>query len=224
MEKKYIIYCYTNQINNKKYIGQTSTTLKERSGSDGCDYRNKSIPEDSDEQPIFYKAIRKYKWDNFIPTILETNLTLEEANKREQYWIAFYHTWIEDPQCWGYNMQPGGNNHKMSEETKEKLREKFSGENNPFYGKHHTEESIQKIKEHLPNKEGKNNPFYGKHHTEESKQKISKSKQGQGSKAIHCITTNEFFNSIREASKKYNISRNLVFSHSGIFSSCSDYS
>lgn len=62
-----------------------------------------------------------------------------------------------------------------TEETKNKIAainsEKFKGENNPFYGKSHTDE----VKQHLSkigkeSNNGENNPFYGKKHTEETKQ------------------------------------------------------
>ena len=33
---------------------------------------------------------------------------------------------------------------RLSEETKEKIRVKFLGKNNPFYGKKHSEESLRK--------------------------------------------------------------------------------
>ena len=36
------------------------------------------------------------------------------------------------------------------------------GECNAFYGKHHTEEAKQKIRDNLPNMYGENNPMYGK--------------------------------------------------------------
>lgn len=92
-----------------------------------------------------------------------------------------------------------------SEEQKAKLREKalarnMSGENNPFYGKHHTEESNESNRQKHLNKpawnkgvpcaeetkaklrakalerdvNGENNPFYGKHHTPEA---IERSRQ-----------------------------------------------
>lgn len=32
-ENVYCVYMYTNKVNGKKYIGQTSQTLQERSGS-----------------------------------------------------------------------------------------------------------------------------------------------------------------------------------------------
>ena len=48
------------------------------------------------------------------------------------------------------------------------------GENNPFYGKHHTEETRRRMAEvHKGKQVGENNPFYGKHHTEESKRRNS---------------------------------------------------
>lgn len=45
----------------------------------------------------------------------------------------------------------------------------FSGEKNHFFGKHHSPESIQKIKDNMPDT-SKN--WRGRHHTEESKQKM----------------------------------------------------
>ena len=51
------------------------------------------------------------------------------------------------------------------------------GKNNSFYGKHHTEETKQKIRNNL-NVSGKNNPFYGKSHTKESKKLMSETHKG----------------------------------------------
>lgn len=46
----------------------------------------------------------------------------------------------------------------------------MEGNNNPFYGKHLSEDTRRKLSE---SKKGNNNPFYGKHHTAESRRKIS---------------------------------------------------
>lgn len=46
---------------------------------------------------------------------------------------------------------------------------RFSGSNNHFYGKHHSEESKQKIREHMPDTSYN---WRGHHHSEESKQKM----------------------------------------------------
>ena len=51
----------------------------------------------------------------------------------------------------------------------------MTGSNNPFYGKHHSEETKQRISEwKSENYKGSNNPFYGKHHSEETKTKMIK--------------------------------------------------
>lgn len=72
-------------------------------------------------------------------------------------------------------------------EHSNKIKGKFSGQNNPMYGKPGTnlgkkfsEEHKNKIsKTHL----GENNPMYGKHHSEEHKQKMSKLNKGENSPA-----------------------------------------
>lgn len=69
----------------------------------------------------------------------------------------------------------------VSDETKKKqsniAKERFSvPENNPFYGKHHTEETRNIIRQ---KNKGKSPPNKGKHLSEETKQKISKAKKGK---------------------------------------------
>lgn len=74
------------------------------------------------------------------------------------------------------------NIHKHSEETRSKISEtitnywtaekraewslKKTGEGNPFYGKHHTDEIRARLS-------GENNPMYGKHHSEQARKAIS---------------------------------------------------
>ena len=71
----YIVYQHKNKINNKVYIGITSRTPQERWGNQGCNYKS---------SPYFYNSIQKYGWDNFEHNILYTDLTKEEACKKEQ--------------------------------------------------------------------------------------------------------------------------------------------
>ena len=54
---------------------------------------------------------------------------------------------------------------KLSDETKEKLKEKISGKNNPLYG-------VSRL--------GKDNPMWGKNHSNEAKMKMSKNKNTSG--------------------------------------------
>ena len=51
------------------------------------------------------------------------------------------------------------------------MRKKMSGENHPFYRKHHSEKTKQKMCE---NQSGENNPMYGKHPSKESIEKRAK--------------------------------------------------
>ena len=58
------------------------------------------------------------------------------------------------------------------EEKRSKLSICYTGEGNPFYGKHHSEETLEKLS-------GENNGMYGKHHTEEAKRLISEANKGK---------------------------------------------
>ena len=112
----YSIYCHANKLNGKKYIGQTKQSL-ERRFEKGRAYKH---------CVLFYNAIQKYGWENFEHEILETNLSLEDANIREAYYISLYG--LTDPQK-GYNIYTGGKNfkHIITEETKRKISETKKG-------------------------------------------------------------------------------------------------
>ena len=72
----------------------------------------------------------------------------------------------------------------LSESTKAKIRAKalerdISGANNPFYGKHHSEETKAILSAKLS---GENSPMYGKHHSEEARAKMSESAKARWAK------------------------------------------
>ena len=206
----YSVYIHKNKINGKVYIGQTSQKPEKR-WNQGKGYET---------SPKFYNAILKYGWDNFEHKILYTNLSLEEANQIEKKLIQKFKSTQDQ---FGYNIASGGRNFKHSEETKQKIGKSnhkalqgkhwskkqhqlmskmFSGEGNPFYGKHHSEESKQKISESRKGKcSGESHPFYGQHHSEESKQKISESRKGKGGKKVKCINTGEIFETMMDAAR-----------------------
>lgn len=76
----FCIYLLENNINHKKYVGQTIQKPQSR-WRNGKGYVC---------QPAIGKAIKKYGWNNFTHIILEDNiLTQEEANEKERYYIAF---------------------------------------------------------------------------------------------------------------------------------------
>ena len=111
MSNNYCIYIHKNKINEKVYVGQTCQKPEYRWGNKGEKYINCSH---------FYKAIQKYGWDNFEHLILESGLSLEEANIKEQYWIQYYNSTDETK---GYNIQRGGTNREVSYDTRQKLSE-----------------------------------------------------------------------------------------------------
>lgn len=89
--------------------------------------------------------------------ILHDNLDEEIAYGLEIYYIWLYRDVIGYKMC---NMNDGGEGQTLC------------GENNPFYGKHHTEETKQKISEYRK----------GKYLSEETKQKVSENHAFKGKK------------------------------------------
>ena len=124
----YTIYMHRNKINGKIYIGQTCQKPSYRWKRNGKGYETCEI---------MWKAIQKYGWNNFEHIILKSNLTLEEANFYEEYYIKKFNSTNKQ---FGYNIRKGGKNTPLSEETKQKLRNKKA-----FLGRHHTEESKKNI-------------------------------------------------------------------------------
>ena len=65
----------------------------------------------------------------------------------------------------------------VSEKTRQKMRESALGENNHFFGKHHSDESKKRISE--AKKINQSKPWLGKKRSEETKEKISRSLLGR---------------------------------------------
>ena len=142
--------------NGKKYVGITCCHPRNRRWQNGYGY--------SDQQ-IFYNAIRKYGWNNFEHTILEDNLTAEEAGEAEQKYIALYQTTDRNH---GYNFMVGGEvGYHLTEEHKKKISYANSGSKNGMYGHHYTDEERKKMSE--------TSVWRGRKHTEESRKKMSES-------------------------------------------------
>lgn len=226
-DKPFVVYCHTNKINNKKYIGITCQELNER-------FRNGNGYKAS---PHFYKAIQKYGWDNFTHEIIYSNLSESEAKEKEIELILAYNTRNKD---FGYNITPGG--------------EGYSGEDNPWTGRHHTDEAKakmskarkgipkseefkeymrdklkgrrfldetkRKMSENHANVKGENNPMYGKRRdpehmkkmvvaskTPEAIEKMKKNKtwysgaKNPNSKSVTCIETGRVYSTVKEASE-----------------------
>ena len=160
----YCVYIHTNKIDGKMYVGQTCQNPQKR-WAGGSKYKGSTY---------FYKAIKKYGWDNFEHEIVASNLTSDEANHFEELLISQLDTM--NPK-YGYNLKSGGENNLLSEETKHKISQAASlrtSDKNPFFGKHHTEslkQQMSKTKQGMFT--GNKNPNYGKTTSDEVKQKIS---------------------------------------------------
>ena len=90
----YSVYCHISP-SNKKYVGISCNS--EKRWNKGKGYI---------KNYLFYRAIKKYGWDNFKHEILYSNLTLEEAGKIERQLIDEWH--LLNPK-FGYNLREGGN-------------------------------------------------------------------------------------------------------------------
>lgn len=111
----YTVYCHTNKINGKRYVGITKQKPERRWGN-GCNYSDNTY---------FFRAIKKYGWEEFTHEILFTGLTKREAQEKEIYLIK---KWDLTDRSKGYNISLGGEGvESVSNETKQKMSEKRKG-------------------------------------------------------------------------------------------------
>lgn len=208
MDKPYCIYCYTNKINNKVYIGQSKDVTRrcQPANYKGC--------------IKFYNAIQKYGWENFERTILADNLSLEEANHLEEEFIKSFNS-IEN----GYNLKSGGLNNNFSDESRQKMSDSCKTKKQIICLE--TKEIFESAKEIERQKgfananiiaccKGKLHTAYGytwaylsDYNNGVSQQKVDKRKH-----SIVCIELNRTFPSLMAAE------RELGISHSNISNCC----
>jgi len=185
--RAFCIYLITNLVNGKNYVGQTVQQINRRFSA-----HKRSAFKYESFLPL-HRAMRKYGIDNFECKIIEICNSIEELNESETKWILKLGTFGKR----GYNCTTGGEGFTVSDDTKKKISKsrigmklseshcvaiskRMMGENNPFYGKSHSKETIEKIKETLQGQmDGENNPFYGKTHTEETKKLLSENHKGK---------------------------------------------
>ncbi len=167
MEKlrDYKIYKYTNVINGKVYIGKTCQTLSERAGKEGKGYMKCTL---------FWRAIKKYGWNNFKGEFIEEGLLAEEAVKKETYYIEKYDSTNTTK---GYNIREKDND-VWSEEIRNKLREKNRQ-------RKVSKETIEKIrlanlgrKDSEETKKKKSAALRGRKVSKETREKLRKAKLG----------------------------------------------
>lgn len=93
------IYCITNLINGKRYVGKTTSSLKERFREHCVD----SQRERCEKRPL-YDAMNKYGIENFIIEELEQVEDESLLSEKEIYWIKELQTFGSN----GYNATSGG--------------------------------------------------------------------------------------------------------------------
>lgn len=132
------IYCITNTVNNKKYIGQ-SVTVEDRLRR----HRYELLNGKHFNQHLQH-AWDKYGGDNFtFEMILACDMA--HLDMYERLYIIQLRTF---DRRFGYNIEHGGNANKVvPQSTRDKISKTFQlkeihqGESNPMYGKEHSEES-----------------------------------------------------------------------------------
>lgn len=136
------VYVIKNVLNNKYYVGQTRLPIYTR------------VQAHTKYGYLLTKAINKYSVDNFILERLIVT-PINQLDEVEKEYIKYY----DSIQPNGYNILEFGNRSESpywtgetrSEETKLKVslskKGTCSGKDNHFYGKRHSEETLEKIRQ-----------------------------------------------------------------------------
>lgn len=172
------VYCFTNKINGKFYVG-SSVNLSIR-------FKNYMRPSylNRHSSMAIYRALLKYGYSNFQLDILEFT-SREKALEREQHYLDILNE-LGSP-CYNLLKIAGSLlGYKVKEETKARLRVANLGAKNPNFGKSHSQEILKKISEstsgenHYTASKGLpgNSAFKGKTHSGDTKYKMSIAKLG----------------------------------------------
>lgn len=163
------VYRIRNILNGHSYIGSTTESFDKRWRL----HRN-SLRRSTHHSFKLQLAWKKYGESSFVFEVVEPVPT-ESCLVREQYYLD-----TEKPK---YNVckiagSPRGRH--VSREGRENRRLRMTGKNNPFYGKHHTEESLKKMSDAQVGRDysyllGDKNPIYSHPHTDDLRSIMSES-------------------------------------------------
>lgn len=105
----YTVYMHVNKANGKKYIGITCQKNLQNRWKNGAGYR---------QQKRFYNAIKCYGFEGFYHLVLESGLTKEQAESKEQEYIRKYKS---NDLNYGYNIENGGHVNKYTDEQRKRM-------------------------------------------------------------------------------------------------------
>lgn len=163
-----VVYCATNRINGKRYVGRCRHTMQSRRSA----HIRSAL---GGARQAFSFAIRKYGADSFVWEVLFENSRDVVLGIVEQQFIQDFGCQVPN----GYNMTPGGDGgfsfvgRQHSEETRRKISVGNQGKKRSaefkqqvsriHKGRKRRPETVEKIRRAL----------VGRKHTEETKAKIS---------------------------------------------------
>lgn len=155
-----VVYLLIDGTNDREYVGKTVRSVKRR------------FKQHAKADTYIGKAIRAHGAENFVIVTLKECANKEDLDYWEKYFIKSRNTMAPN----GYNFTEGGEGTvgcHPSDKTRAKMSAAVSGENNPFFGKHHTDESLAKMSESHRG----NTAWVGRHHRKTSKFKMSESRR-----------------------------------------------
>lgn len=172
------IYCTTNSINGKQYVGKHLTNDLNDS------YLGSGL--------ILEKAVAKNGLKNFNKEILEHCSTIEELNLKEKYWIKKLNSHVS---LGGYNLTWGGDG-----------GDTFTHSPNKELTRERRRESIKKYWDNISeeDKEKRISKIRGKKRSEESKARYSKAKKGIPKTKEHLENLSKSLKKVKAGKPTYN--------------------
>lgn len=154
-----IVYKTTNLLSGLVYIGKAC----------GRSVINGYLGSGIDLTP----DIEKYGKRNFKRIVIDVPENRQDQNRKEIFWIAFYRGKFGQNAL--YNLSDGGEGGRHNRYDDLEYRKKLSESHKGLKHSAAAKLNMSKIRIEHGSSKGENNPFYGKKHSEETKEKMSAS-------------------------------------------------